>query len=127
MARPRIEIDKKEFESLLVIQCTLKEITAFFDNKLGSCSEDTIERWCKRTYGKSFADVSAEKKTIGKISVRRAEFRMMEKNAAVLIFMAKNLLGQSDNPGVNTEGENEIEDALSASLKELAEKGLEDD
>lgn len=98
MARPRIEIDKKDFESLLVIQCTLKEITAFFDNKLGGCSEDTIERWCKRTYGKSFAEVSVKKKQLGKISVRRAEFRMMEKNAAVLIFLAKNLLGQSDNP-----------------------------
>ena len=98
MARPRIEIDKKDFESLLVLQCTLKEVTAFFNNKLGGCSEDTIERWCKRTYHKSFAEVSAEKRELGKISIRRAQFRMMEKNAAMLIFMGKNYLGQKDNP-----------------------------
>ena len=127
MARPRIEINKKDFESLLVLQCTLKEVAAFFNNKLDGCSEDTVERWCKRTYHKSFADISAEKRELGKIGVRRAEFQMMEKNAAVLIFMAKNLLGQSDNPGVNIEGENESEDALSASLRELADKGLESD
>jgi hypothetical protein len=38
MARPRKEIDKKEFESLLFIQCTLEEVTAYFDNKLDGCS-----------------------------------------------------------------------------------------
>ena len=30
---------------------TLAEIADFF-----SCSEDTIERWCKRTYGEGFAE-----------------------------------------------------------------------
>lgn len=29
MARPRKEIDKKDFESLLAIQCTQEEIKAF--------------------------------------------------------------------------------------------------
>lgn len=96
MGRPRIEIDKKEFEGLLSIQCTLEEVAAFFEHKLGSCSADTIERWCKREYGESFADVSAKKRALGKISLRRAGFQMAQKNAAVHIFYCKNYLGMKD-------------------------------
>lgn len=98
MARPRKEIDKNDFEGLLAIQCTLAEVTAFFDHKLNGCSEDTIERWCKREYGESFAEVSEKKKNIGKISLRRAQFRLAEKNAAMAIFLGKNYLGQRDKP-----------------------------
>ena len=43
MGRPRIEIDKEEFEKLCDIQCTLTEIAGWF-----RCSPDTIENWCKR-------------------------------------------------------------------------------
>lgn len=99
MARPRKEIDKTDFEGLLAIQCTLEEVTAFFDHKLNGCSEDTIERWCKREYGESFADVSKKKREIGKISLRRLQFKHAEKNASMAIFLGKNYLGQKDNPG----------------------------
>lgn len=94
--RPRKQIDQKEFESLLYIQCTLSEVTAYFDNKLNGCSEDTIERWCKRTYKKRFAEVSAEKREVGKISLRRMQWRLAEKNAAMAIFLGKQYLGQKD-------------------------------
>ncbi len=100
MARPRKQIDKNDFESLLTIQCSLAEVTAFFDHKLNGCSEDTIERWCKRTYKKSFAEVSAIKKELGKISIRRAQFRMMEKNPTALIWASKQYLGQTDKQNV---------------------------
>ena len=43
--RPKKEIDKKIFENLCGLQCTLEEIAGVFD-----CSADTIERWCKREY-----------------------------------------------------------------------------
>lgn len=99
MARPRKEIDKVDFEGLLAIQCTLEEVTAFFDHKLNGCSEDTIERWCKREYGESFADVSKKKREIGKISLRRLQFKHAEKSASMAIFLGKNYLGQKDNPG----------------------------
>lgn len=96
VGRPRKQIDKKDFESLLAIQCTLEEVTAFFDHKLDGCSEDTIERWCKRTYKKNFAEVSAQKRNLGKISLRRAQFELAKKNATMSIFLGKNYLGQSD-------------------------------
>lgn len=92
MARPRIEIDEKQFESLCGLQCTLAEIADFF-----SCSEDTIERWCKRTYGEGFADTFKKHSGKGRISLRRAQFRLAEKNASMAIWLGKQYLGQSDS------------------------------
>ena len=98
ISRPTKQIDQRDFESLLLIQCSLEEIHAFFDNKLGGCSVDTIERWCKRTYGKSFADVSKLKKQMGKISVRRWQFKLAEKlNPNMLIWLGKQYLHQQDH------------------------------
>lgn len=91
MARPRIEIDKEDFEKLCGLMCTKEEIAGFFD-----CSEDTIERWCKRTYGESFAVVFKKKCTKGKISLRRNQFKLSQKNAAMAIWLGKNYLGQTD-------------------------------
>lgn len=107
MSRPRKQIDKKDFESLLAIQCTLEEVTAFFDHKLDGCSEDTIERWCKRTYKKSFADVSAQKRNLGKISLRRAQFELAKKNATMSIFLGKNYLGQTDRQEVTFQSDDD--------------------
>lgn len=103
MARPRKEIDKKDFESLLAIQCTQEEIKAFIEHKTGEkISIDTIERWCKRTYEKNFAEVSEEKRAIGKIGLRRAGFELAKKNPAVHIFYCKNYLGMTDKQEITT-------------------------
>ena len=91
MARPRIEIDKSQFEKLCSIQCTLNEIAGFFD-----CSSDTIERWCKREYKEGFADVYDKKRGVGKISLRRAQFRMAETNPTMAIWLGKQYLGQTE-------------------------------
>lgn len=97
MPRPRINIDKQAFESLCALQCTLEEIAGFF-----SCSPDTIERWCNRTYldeeGKPlcFAEVFKQKRTIGRISLRRAQNRLAMRNATMAIWLGKQWLGQTD-------------------------------
>lgn len=119
--RPRKQIDKADFESLMALQCTLEEVTAFFDHKLGGCSEDTIERWCKRTYGLKFADVAPIKKQLGKISIRRAQFRLMEKgNATMCIFLGKNYLGQTDAVRVESRSDGMLADLING-LKEPAD------
>ena len=94
--RPQIEIDKKDFEGLLAIQCTLGEVAAFLNFKLGGCSVDTIQRWCKRTYGENFAAVAEKMYAVGRIGLRRSQFRLAEKSAAMAIFLGKNYLGQTD-------------------------------
>lgn len=91
MARPRTEIDKEQFEKLCNLQCTGEEIAGFF-----RCSVDTIERWCKRTYDKSFAETFKTYSQNGKISLRRLQFKLAERNASLCIWLGKQYLGQTD-------------------------------
>lgn len=121
--RPKIEIDQKQFESLCGLQCTLAEIASFFQ-----CSEDTVERWCKRTYEISFADAYKKHSAKGKMSLRRAQFRLAETNATMAIFLGKQYLGQRDD-GANfiNESNKAVEDGLSKSLRELGEELVSDD
>lgn len=96
MGRPKIKIDRKSFEKLCFLQCTLEEVAAFF-----CCSVDTIERWCKREYRASFAEVFGQKRQVGKISLRRAQFRLAERSATMAIFMGKQYLGQREDVGTD--------------------------
>ena len=91
--RPKKNFDQKEFERLCSFQCTLEEICAWFDT-----STKTLERWCKDTYSENFSQVYAKKRAAGKISLRRAQFQLAQKSAAMAIFLGKNYLGQKDNP-----------------------------
>ena len=91
MARPRKEIDQKQFENLCGLQCTLEEICGWFD----VCT-DTLETWCKRTYNRGFSEVFAQKRGAGKISLRRSQWRLAEKNANMAIWLGKQYLGQKD-------------------------------
>jgi hypothetical protein len=95
--RKPLELPQDQFEKLCGIQCTKAEIAAFF-----SCDPDTINNWCKRTYKKVFEDVYAEKRKLGYVSLRRNQFRMAENNPTMAIFLGKNMLGQRDNPVVET-------------------------
>lgn len=116
MARPRKEINQKQFENLCGLQCTLEEICGWFD----VCS-DTLETWCKRTYKRSFSEVFAQKRGAGKISLRRSQWRLAEKNATMAIFLGKQFLGQRDNIDVT------VADAKGIALDELEKMVLEDD
>lgn len=91
MARPKKEIDQDQFEKLCGLQCTEAEIMGWFD-----ITDKTLTRWCKDTYGESFSEVYAKKREKGKISLRRAQFRLAEKSASMAIFLGKNYLGQRD-------------------------------
>ena len=91
MGRPRKEIDYKEFEKLCALHCTKEEIAAFFEMNM-----DTLETRIKEHYGHTFSEVFAEKKGLGKISLRRSQWLLAQKNAAVAIFLGKNYLGQRD-------------------------------
>lgn len=91
MARPRAEINQEEFEKLCGLQCTKEEICDWF-----SITDKTLDAWCKRTYEQSFSVIFEKKRVRGKISLRRAQFKLAEKSAAMAIFLGKNYLGQTD-------------------------------
>ena len=92
MARPRKEIKADEFEKLCGLQCTRDEICGWF-----GVTDKTLEGWCKREYGVGFSAIYEEKRGVGKISLRRYQFRLAEKSAAMAIFLGKNYLGQKDS------------------------------
>lgn len=98
MARPRKQdnIDKNTFEGLCGIQCTQQEIADFF-----GVSHDTISRWCNETYKKKFEEIFSEKRSTGKVSLRRAQWRQAEKNPTMAIWLGKQYLGQKDEQTVN--------------------------
>lgn len=99
MGRPVIEIDFKEFEKLCALACTQVEIAEWFD-----CSPDTIDRRVKEHYGETFAEVFKKKSSKGKISLRRKQFEVaLTGNVTMLIWMGKQLLGQSDKQEIKQE------------------------
>lgn len=91
MARPCAEINQEQFEKLCGLQCTKEEICGWFN-----VTDKTLENWCKRTYEQGFSEIFNKKREAGKISLRRAQFRLAEKNASMAIFLGKNYLGQKD-------------------------------
>lgn len=93
MARPTKEIEQTQFEKLCAMLATEEEIAGFFD-----CSVDTIERWCKRTYKVSFAEIYKTHSAKGKISIRRNQLKLSEKYPAMAIWLGKQYLGQRDIP-----------------------------
>lgn len=89
--RPRKQIDEKQFDKLCAMQCSEEEIADFFD-----CDPDTINAWCKRTFGQTFSEVFKQKRAKGKVSLRASGFKMAQSNPSVHIFYAKNYLGMTD-------------------------------
>lgn len=96
MGRPQKEIEQSKFEGLCRLQCTLPEIAGVLE-----VSEDTVERWCKRTYDRTFAEVFRQKRQGGFVSLRRNQFKMSETNPTMAIWLGKQYLNQTDSTDIN--------------------------
>lgn len=102
----QITINQQTFESLCHIQCTQEEICSV----LNVCT-DTLDSWCKDKYGKHFSEIFKEKREGGKVSLRRMQWKMAEKNATMGIWLGKQYLDQKDkietnNYNINNQIEN---------------------
>lgn len=111
----KIQIDETAFKNLCRLQCTLREIADFF-----GCSHDTIERWCKETYGDTFSNVYAEKRMDGVVSVRRAQFEMAHKIPSMSIWWGKQYLGQKEPEKPHAEKQEAQEAAQEAAYTPVA-------
>lgn len=109
--RPKKIIDKKNFESMCAYQCTLEEICAFM-----GVTDVTLNKWCKKEYGTTFSDVFKQKRELGKMSLRRKQWALADKNASMAIFLGKQYLGQKDSI--------EVEDRESLSKLDEILKGM---
>ena len=101
MGRPLIQIDRKQFVDLVGLGCSQDEICWFFRDPTGKpISEDTLTRFCKREFGCTFADYRNQNSMMAfKIKLRRNQLQLSEKNAAMAIWLGKQVLGQTENPG----------------------------
>lgn len=108
--RPKIQWDAKQFrqfETLCAMQCTYDEIESVMENDI-----DTISRICLEKYKtkkiKTFSDIYKKFAERGKVTLRRNQLRLSEKNAAMAIFLGKNWLGQKDGNGTDDINDGEI-------------------
>ena len=97
-----IELNWEDFDKLCEMQCTLREIAAWFH-----CSEDTIERRVQDDHGMKFAEYYAQKKAKGFVSLRRAQWQAatIEQIPSMLIWLGKQHLDQKDQQHITAEQE----------------------
>ncbi len=84
--RPKKEIDYVAVEKLANIQCTQEEIAAFLDLSVRTLQRD--EEFC-RIYKKGQDN--------GRMSLRRMQFKLADKNPTMAIWLGKQYLKQRDN------------------------------
>ena len=113
------KIDKDQFEQMCGIQCTEEEIASLF-----SVSVDTLERWCRNTYERGFAEVFREKRQRGKASLRRRQWmKAQDGDTTMLIFLGKQYLGQADRISQSiTAVTGETREALAEIMNEIDEE-----
>lgn len=84
MAHQR-ELDRKQFESLCGMQCSVEELCGWF-----SCDEAALNAWCMDTYGEDFRSAFDRLAMLGRIVLRREQVAAAKKNVS----MARHLEAQ---------------------------------
>jgi hypothetical protein len=117
--RKPVHIDLVELEKLCALQCTDEEIAHFM-----GVSTRTIENRRKQP---KFAEVMKRGRAKGRISVRRAQMRLLEGgNSTMGVWLGKQLLGQRDivtTELTGTEG-GPIAVAIKPDLSQLSDEEL---
>ena len=90
--RPKIQIDYDAVRKLSNIQCTQEEIASFLGISVRTLQRD--EEFCR---------VYKIGQDNGKMSLRRMQWKLAEKNPSMAIWLGKQHLGQKDNIDVNGE------------------------
>ena len=69
---------------------------------------DFVQSFQRQVYDDNFSGVYKKKSMVGKISLRRNQFKIAENNASMAIFLGKQYLGQRDNIEVEHNAQNGI-------------------
>jgi len=118
--RKPVQIDLVELEKLCALHCTDQEIADWF-----GVSTRTIESQRKRP---EFAQVMSRGRSRGRISVRRAQMKLLESGSGTMgVWLGKQLLGQRDvitNQHVGSGG-GPIELAMKPDLSRFTDEELQ--
>lgn len=99
--RPKKELDYEMIEKLSMIQCTQDEIASCLNVNVKTLRADD-----------KFLDLYKKGQEKGKMSLRRIQYKLAERNSAMAIWLGKQYLGQTEK----VENVNSFED-----LQPLAE------
>lgn len=100
------EIDLDQVIYWVGMQASCQEIAASF-----RVSSDTLVRRIKENFGMSFAQLKERTDGGAKLSLRRFQFKLAEKNASMAIWLGKQWLGQRDNEKIeDTQSKRAFED-----------------
>lgn len=92
------EATLKTFAGLGRLQCTNEEVAAWF-----ACAEQTVLNfWAKYPDAREAFDQGKQQ---GRVSLRRSQFRLADKNATMAIFLGMNVLDQEDRRGMRVEAD----------------------
>lgn len=117
-----MKINWDQFDKLVSMQCTQKEVAAFFD-----ISVDWLEELCKREKGLKLSEVWDKRRLMGRVRLRKAEFDIIEKGgpgaATMAIWMHKILLPEENPDKINPENppSNQVEKIEMPKIKSFAE------
>lgn len=90
--RPQVDLNWKQLDALLGIQCTRREAASVM-----GCSEDTVERAIKREHGQTFREYADLKRGPGVANLRRRQYEVAIKgDRTMLVWLGKQWLGQTD-------------------------------
>lgn len=91
MGRPKKEFKSEIFQNLCHIQCTKAEICSVLD-----LDNNTLDRMVIEFYKDVFSNIYKKYSDGGKMSLRRMQFKLAERNATMAIWLGKQYLGQRD-------------------------------
>jgi hypothetical protein len=111
--RPEKEIDWNMFEQLCHIQCTQTEIASFF-----KIHHDTLADRVVKQYGDTYSSIYKRYADGGKMSLRRMQLKLAQKNAAMAIWLGKQYLGQRDKE-IGTDNELDAIRKIAQALADL--------
>lgn len=92
IGRPEKPLNMDQVFYWMDLQATAEEIAGSFN-----ISADTLDRRLHREYNAGFAELRKQCTGSAKLSLRRYQFRLAEKNAAMAIWLGKQWLGQTDD------------------------------
>ena len=109
--RPKFKIDYEVVRKLASIMCTEKEIASFL-----GCDERTLQRDAE------FCRIFKEGKETGKMSLRRMQYKLADKNPTMAIWLGKQYLNQRDRQEIVAEvdAKNNYKELSVEELKKLA-------
>ena len=102
---------------------TMIEVLAGFlctDEEIAATLNTTVDTLLNKNNKEAFSEYKEKGQCKGKVSLRRMQFRLAEKNATMAIFLGKNMLGQTDGLSLQERDAEAMKQRASA-MKEFAE------